>query len=188
MFQFRKAALAGLVVLAGVVSCSVPMNGRASPASAPPAAPRATHGSKVDTLADVQVGDCLEFLDRGPADVEVGTIACTQPAAVYEVAVKLPSPGAKCPSDRYDTYQQTGRDEFTLCLMLNAKPGDCFVGLLAGATGPERTDCAKADDVVTTVIPDRADEHACRPGTELPLAYPVPAPGRTVCVGRQQSG
>ncbi|MCI2418446.1 hypothetical protein MOQ72_13490 [Saccharopolyspora sp. K220] len=182
-----------VAVFGSLLSCTVEIEGDAKSATTGSAETSASardpeesgsSGSTVNTLADVAVGDCIEFINRSPADVEVGTLDCADPDAVYEVAAELPSPTAACPTDRYDRYQQTGRDEFALCLMLNAEEGECFDGLLvgAGATGPVRADCAAAGAVVTRMINGEATESACAPGTPMPLAYSEPAPGRTVCV------
>lgn len=177
----RKVVFAVLVLVC-LTSCTVRTTGTATGTSTPEPSDRAA--GKVNTLEDVAVGDCIEFVDRPPAEVEVATIECAQPAAVYEVAATLPSPTAECATDRYDRYYQTGHDEFTLCLMLNATEGECFDGLLVGAgpSGPVRADCATAGARVTRVLPGTADENACPAGTALPMAYPEPAPGRTVCV------
>ena len=77
----------------------------------------------------IGAGDCVEF-DRSPADVAIAAADCASRDGVYEVAAILDDPDAGCPADDYDTYRQAGRDEFTLCLVLNATAGDCFDGIL----------------------------------------------------------
>lgn len=179
----------GVAVLVGVASCSV----RTGEPDAGPADPTTTTTTTtvttsttgpVDTPADVSVGDCLEVTDPSPADYEVATTGCADHDAVFEVATIEDGPNGRCPTDDYDTYSQTGQDEFTLCLMLNGRQGECFDGLLVGAgpSGPVRATCRTAGAMVTKVLPNRADIKACPPGTAGSMAYPQPAPGRTVCL------
>jgi hypothetical protein len=131
--------------------------------------------------ASAEAGDCIKVNSASTTSADVEKIDCTTQEAVYKVAKKLDNSGDDCPNEFYDKYTQSGSgDGFALCLMLNAKEGDCFGNITSTSGKTERTDCASAEAKVTKVVSGQADEAACPEGTGLPLVYPEPA--TTICL------
>jgi hypothetical protein len=127
------------------------------------------------------VGDCVQVVDS----VQVTKVDCAAGDALYEVGVYLDDPAGTCPGDDYSAYRQTGgtKQEFTLCLMLNAGEGDCFA-LPAATLGEEtRTPCDSdtATRRVTKVVDGTADRNVCASGSRDD-ARVYPRPARTVCL------
>jgi hypothetical protein len=78
-------------------------------------------------------------------------------------------------------YTQSGRgNEFTLCLMLNAREGDCFSHVTSGTTAKVACSAADAQARTDKVVTDQAAESACPQDTGLVLVYPEP--GETICL------
>ena len=165
----KKRAIVILVVAlvaVGVIAIMAYVNGKTAPASA-------------------GAGDCIKVNSASASDADVEKIDCTSQDAVYKVGKKLDSTSADCPSDSYDKYTQSGGgDDFALCLMLNAKQGDCFSNVTAASDATARVACTSADaeGKVTKVVPGKASDSACPQDTGLALVYPEPAPGQTVCL------
>lgn len=126
------------------------------------------------SLADV--GDCIKVNSASTSNADVKTIDCNDQTAMFKVAKKLGNDTDSCPGDVYEKYMQTGgkTGDFALCLMLNAKEGDCLKGLDGGADKIAKSDCAGADVKVSKVVAGSTDEKACGEDA-LPLAYPEPA-------------
>ena len=162
-----------VVVIGGLVFYAI-QKGKVAPSSAAP-------------------GDCIKVNSQSADDADVEKIDCTSQDAVYKVGVKLDSATADCPTDSYITYTQTGKgDDFALCLMLNTKEGECFADLTTQDPNKRTTkvECtaANAEGKVTKVVNGKAEEKACPADTGLPLVYPQPAPGLTVCVDPVAAG
>jgi hypothetical protein len=139
-----------------------------------------------DAPAGASEGDCIKINSASSTDADVQTIDCTDPAAIYRVAIR--QVGQVCPDNAYDAYTETstgaGRAtrSFTLCLILNVKEGEC----LSGIDTPEklaRVDCAApgGEATVATVVAGTADEAACGEQT-TPVVYPKPP--TTYCLGK----
>ncbi|HVK25155.1 MAG TPA: hypothetical protein VM677_27675 [Actinokineospora sp.] len=80
--------------------------------------------------ASANVGDCIKVNSAGATDADVEKIDCGKPEAVYKVAKKLDSTSADCPEGSYDKYTQSkGSSGFSLCLMVNAKQGECYADI-----------------------------------------------------------
>lgn len=139
-------------------------------------------------------GDCIKVNSQAANDADVEKIDCTSPEAVFKVGVKLDSASADCPTDSYIQYMQSGGsgDDFSLCLMLNAKEGDCFANLTSQDDSKKTAKVActapDAEGKVSKVVNGKADVKACPADTGLPLDYPEPKPGLTVCVDPAGSG
>jgi hypothetical protein len=125
------------------------------------------------SLADV--GNCIRVNSASEENADVETVDCTDPAAVLKVAKKLDDDSASCPDDGYAKYTQSGgkTGDFALCLMLNAREGECFSGAEGGVEKSQKVDCARAEARIDKVITGSADETACSEGTQ-PLVYPEP--------------
>lgn len=135
-------------------------------------------------------GDCVQVVEGGRFDAEVTKVDCAEQDALYEVGLYLDDPDESCPSDAYSEYQQTGgqRQEYKLCLMLNAGEGDCL-SVPVIAAGQERKVACTSDDAnvkITKVVEGTADENACGADAEE-NARVYPQPKRTVCLGPVQA-
>jgi hypothetical protein len=138
-----------------------------------------------NSASQADAGDCIKVLSASETDANVEKIDCNDPAAVFKVAKKLSNDTDKCPNEElYEKYEQSGgrSADFALCLMLNAKEGDCFSNFSA-PDKRARTDCATAEVKVTKVVPGKADEAACE---EPSVAFAYPEPATTYCLVRQQ--
>ncbi|MFL6143169.1 MAG: hypothetical protein ACJ72N_15045 [Labedaea sp.] len=128
-------------------------------------------------------GDCIKVKSASSTNADVEKIDCNDKAAVFKVAKKLGNDTDTCPTPDYEKYEQSGGSgnaDFALCLMLNAKEGDCF----AEYDSPDkraRVDCGSAEVKVTKVVDGKADESACDQQS-IPIAYPEPA--TTFCLAQ----
>ena len=127
-------------------------------------------------------GNCVEDTSVSADDAEVVPVPCDAPEAVYRVAKTLPEPNADCPGSDYTLYYLEDPNGFTMCLMLNAKEGDCFINVENINENVARVDCAEAQYKVVDVVEGQADEAACpTDDAVVPHVYPEPPPS-TVCV------
>ena len=127
-------------------------------------------------------GACVEDNSRSADDAEIQSVPCDAPEAVYKVAKTLPEPDADCPGSDYTLYYEEGPDGFTMCLMLNAKEGDCFINVENINANVARVDCAEGEFEVVEVVEGKADESACpTDDAVVPHVYPEPPPS-TVCL------
>lgn len=131
-------------------------------------------------------GDCVEVVKGGPYAAEVEKIACGEQAALYEVGLYLDNPDESCPDKVYSSYKQSGgkRQEFRLCLMLNAAEGDCIKVPMISAGQEKKVACAsgEANLQVTKVVDGTADKASCD-AASVDNARVYPQPKRTVCLG-----
>lgn len=143
-------------------------------------APVATETSKGANEANV--GDCVSVV-KGGFDAELEVLECGAPGAVYRVGLELGS-GEKCPAGSYAQYSVGAVNAWSLCLVLNATPGQCFKTNFT--EGYAAADCASADVRVEAVLTDKADGNACPPPPPNvylrpePLVYPTPP--LTICL------
>ncbi|MET0238179.1 MAG: hypothetical protein ABW224_26295 [Kibdelosporangium sp.] len=126
-------------------------------------------------------GDCLKVVST--ADAEADQVECTAPEAVYKVAKKLDSASSRCPQGDYTEWSGGKRtDTVKLCLMLNAKEGDCFKTTSSGGNDTdERVACSSADFKVVKVVSGKADKAACARGN---LAATYSQPATTLCLSK----
>lgn len=118
-------------------------------------------------------GDCVKVSSAQDAQAE--RVDCGTREAAYRVGKKLENTSARCPEGDYTTW--TGGDT-KLCLVLNAKQGDCF------RSGPdraaERVDCGAAADIeILKVVTGRVDKAECAEGN---LFATYAEPPTTVCM------
>jgi hypothetical protein len=122
--------------------------------------------------ANAEAGDCIKVNSASATNADVEKIDCNDKIAVFKVAKRLGNDTDECPTKDYEKYTQSGRgSDFALCLMLNAKEGECF----ADYDSPDkraRADCAAAEVKVAKVV-QKADEKECSDG--FALVYPEPA-------------
>jgi hypothetical protein len=131
--------------------------------------------------ANADKGDCIKVNSASATDADVEKIDCGDKVAVFKVAKRLGNDTDNCPEGPYQKYEQSGRgSDFALCLMPNAKEGECFSDF-DSADKFARSDCGAANTEirVTKVLDGTNDEKACT-GDDVPLAYPEPP--TTFCV------
>lgn len=132
-------------------------------------------GEKVD------IGQCAK-LSGTTVKAEFATKDCSDPEANYVVAQRLDGANANCPTKDYASYYQTGGNEYTLCLRLNVKEGDCIDGGFLGAS--TKVACGStADFKIGRIVRGTADKSACgAKATENDtIVYPKPEP-ITLCL------
>jgi hypothetical protein len=125
-----------------------------------------------DAASSAKAGDCIKVNDATSADVQ--QIDCGSKEAVYKVALTKDDSNAKCPNENYLAYSETGSNELLLCLVFNAKEGDCFKENLKDHT---RVDCTSpdADFQIAKVIDGKDDPKGCGPeNVDTALTYPEP--------------
>lgn len=135
-------------------------------------------GTPTDRAA---AGDCLnvkEFKDGK----EPTKVACTDPSANVKIGVRLDDDNANCPSGDYDEYSVSGGPSYKLCLMLNARDGDCFANVTSTTDGYKRVDCADptSEVKIVKVVDGTASESACD-GTDADVAVIYSQPATTLC-------
>ncbi|OLR89852.1 LppU/SCO3897 family protein [Actinokineospora bangkokensis] len=127
--------------------------------------------------AGAEPGDCVVVTSVSDADVD--PLDCADPRAVFQVAERLDSSAATCPRGNYVRYAEGGRSsDFSLCLVLNTRVGDCFTDLAGPSDRIARVDCAGAAVRVTAVV-DGDPAADCAEGGEPVQFYT--APPRTIC-------
>jgi hypothetical protein len=124
-------------------------------------------------------GDCIKVNSVTDKSASIDKIDCADKVAVFKVAKKLPSDKDQCPAEVYPKYMQNGRGgTFALCLMLNAKEGDCFANPNEPAK-VAKVDCVGAALKVVKVVTGKADETACDAKSN---AVVYPEPPATFCI------
>ncbi|MEV6321580.1 hypothetical protein AB0M45_10330 [Nocardia sp. NPDC051787] len=129
----------------------------------------------------IEIGQCAK-LSGTTVKAEFAIKDCSDSEANYVVAQRLDDSNAECPTKDYASYYQTGGDEYTLCLRLNVKEGDCIDGGFLGAS--TKVACgAAADFKIGRVVRGTADVSACgSKATENDtIVYPKPEP-ITLCL------
>ncbi|MEQ4724868.1 hypothetical protein [Nonomuraea sp. B19D2] len=143
-----------------------------------------------DDPVNAQVGSCLQALGKGGKTVrdDFRIVACSTPEAAYKVIKK----GDRC-EDVTNGYVQVGsrRTRIQLCLVLNAKEGDCFHQEIGFPTGKvSKVTCGpSATYRITKVSDGTADASVCGEGVpswtrtpdELPHAIVYRHPALTLC-------
>jgi hypothetical protein len=125
---------------------------------------------------NAQQGDCIKIVSA--ADAQVGPVDCGSADAVYKIAKKLDSAKGVCPEGEYS--ELTSGSSVKLCLMLNAKEGDCFATEAIGRNRThERVACGGAQYRVVKVIPGTVDSKACAQGNVV-ATYSEPM--TTICM------
>lgn len=175
------AVVAGLAVWGfGLLTAEVGQSGADRPDTAekttPPAPVTTSRGAN-----EADVGDCVRVV-KGGVDAELEVLECGTPAAVYRVGLELER-GERCPAGPYTEYSVIGMGAWSLCLVLDARPGQCFTNDIDAGTVV--ADCATADFRVESVLADKADADACPPPADPvyalePLVYPEPP--LTICL------
>src|SRR5882762_9353788 len=124
-----------------------------------------------------QRGDCVKIVSA--ADAKVESVDCGSQDAVYEVAKRFDSATGSCPDGEYS--ELTSGNSVKLCLMLNAKEGDCFVTETIGRNRThKRVPCGpSAEYRVVKVVPGKMDSKECAGGNVV-ASYAEPP--TTICL------
>jgi hypothetical protein len=146
-----------------------------------------------NAASEARVGDCVKAVGAGPKLTDVEKVDCTAPDAAYKVATR----GGRydpCGDVAYGSYgqRQGKRSGYTLCLMLNAKQGDCFQQTVGFPTGQAtKVACgAGATYRVTKFVEGVADKTQCGRNAEAsavssdfskPRVFVYPRPPTTIC-------
>jgi len=172
-----------LLVLAGAGIGTYVLTKDRGPAPAAAAeSTTSTAPEETEPSAAPEPGVCVEDRSRSADDAEIRSVPCDAPEAVYKVAKTLPEADADCPGSDYTLYYEEGAGGFTMCLMLNAVEGDCFVNLEDIDANVTRVDCAQGEFKVIKVVEGEAAESACPvDDAVVPQVYPEPPPS-TVCL------
>lgn len=135
-------------------------------------------GTPTDRAA---AGDCLNIKEFKQG-TESDKVDCTDPAANVKIGVRLDDDNATCPSGDYDEYSVSGGQSYKLCLMLNARDGECFANVTSKTDGYQRVDCADpASEVkILKVVTGTASDSACD-GTDSDVAVIYSEPATTLC-------
>jgi hypothetical protein len=141
-----------------------------------------TWGTSASSAA---VGDCIKVNNASISDADVNKVDCSDPAAAYKVGTTSDNASSDCPGGtetNYVGYTETGGrgSDLLLCLILNAKEGDCYEEGTQIDTKVECTD-PKATFKVLKVV-EGADESKCPEGTQGSYRYPEPKPGLVQCL------
>jgi len=126
--------------------------------------------------ADARKGDCIAVTDADSKQARVETIGCTDQDAAYRVALRSEDGSDNCPDEDYVAYTQ---DPLLLCLILNARKGECFHESEQDDT---RVSCDSADASykVGEIVQGAEDSSRCgEADAENALTYPDPP--LTIC-------
>ena len=82
-------------------------------------------------------GDCLAIAQFDNS-TDPDKVACDAPNANMKIGVRVDNGDGACPDGDYDKYSVTGSTSYLLCLMINAKQGDCFAGMSSSTAGYTR--------------------------------------------------
>lgn len=162
---FIKAGVIGVIVIVAVIVGIVSFS--KSPASS-------------------KAGDCLSITEFTRGGDDPAKADCNDPKANVKIAKKLETASEDCPggSDAgYDTYSVSGRSSYKLCLMINAKQGDCLANFLSQTKGYQKVPCTDPtkDGELVKVVAGQASESVCE-GTEATRVAVYPEPATTMCV------
>lgn len=138
------------------------------------------------SAASADVGDCIKVKNDSSTNADVEKIDCTKPEAVFKVAKKLDSASATCPTadSNYLEYEQSGRrggGGFSLCLMLNAKVGECFTDLSKSAEA-KKVPCSdpNVSFEVLEIVEGKNEPEACT-NKEVDDGFMYSEPKMTIC-------
>ncbi|WP_246257976.1 LppU/SCO3897 family protein [Amycolatopsis anabasis] len=142
-----------------------------------------------NSAASAVAGDCLNVKEFKNNTEEPAKVDCNAPEANVKIGVKLDNSSDKCPGEFYDTYSVSGKRSYKLCLMINAKQGECWSNLDTGTDGYQRVPCTdpKADGKFVKVVPGTADEKACD-GIDPVKALVYAQPPTTLCLTKPDTG
>jgi len=136
--------------------------------------------------ATSNASDCLTITEFTQGGEDPAKADCNDPKANVKVAKKLETSSEDCPggsSAGYDTYSVSGRSSYKLCLMINAKQGDCLANFTSQTKGYVKVPCTdpSKDGELVKVVAGQADKNVCE-GTDATRVAVYPEPATTMCV------
>jgi hypothetical protein len=137
-----------------------------------------------------KVGDCLKITEF-KSGAEPSKADCNDVNANVKIAARLDGAGDQCPGTgdgAYDTYTVSGRTSYKLCLMINAKQGDCLANFSSQTQGYKKVPCSDPtkDAELVKVVNGQADKSVCE-GTDATRVAIYPEPATTMCVKTNES-
>ncbi|WP_086823270.1 hypothetical protein [Allokutzneria sp. NRRL B-24872] len=132
----------------------------------------------------VAAGECVA-LAGGGTDPTVSIVTCEDARATYKVAKKLDDSDGACPHGDYIEYWERTRRTggLKLCLMANAREGDCFVVTGSGLdTDLVRAGCTQAGAIRVVKAHDGQSDGALCGNPDSAWTYSEPA--TTYCLGK----
>lgn len=129
-----------------------------------------------------EAGDCLnvpEFSSNIQDQPE--KVDCNTQEANVKVAVKVDA-GGSCPEGQYDHIAFEGGE--TLCLMINAKKGECIANVTSATKGYLRVKCddPKAEIEVLDVLRGETNQAACASNPDAKGAIFYSKPATVMCL------
>ncbi|MGW5748893.1 LppU/SCO3897 family protein [Amycolatopsis sp. NPDC003861] len=136
--------------------------------------------------ATSNAGDCLTITEFTQGGDDPAKADCNDPKANVKIAKKLETSSEDCPGGPtagYDTYSVSGRSSYKLCLMINAKQGDCLANFTSQTKGYLKVPCTDPtkDGELVKVVTGQADKSVCE-GTDATRVAVYPEPATTMCV------
>lgn len=136
--------------------------------------------------ASSNAGDCLSITEFTQGGDDPTKADCNDPKANVKIAAKLDSSSDNCPGGAdagYDTYSVSGRSSYKLCLMINAKQGDCLANFSSQTKGYQKVPCTDPtkDAELVKVVEGQASDSVCE-GTDATRVAIYPQPPTTMCV------
>lgn len=136
--------------------------------------------------ATSSAGDCLTITEFTQGGDDPAKADCNDPKANVKIAKKLDSASDDCPGGAgsgYDTYSVSGRSSYKLCLMINAKQGDCLANFTSQTKGYLKVPCTdpSKDGEIVKIVTGQADKNVCE-GTDATRVAVYPEPATTMCV------
>jgi hypothetical protein len=183
----RTAVFTGIVAVAALLVAGVGVwilaGGKDSGDAATPDSPASSTVERPPARtvpgAVADVGDCIRVDDASATDADIEAIDCADRSAVYRVGVRKErgegGDSAECPGPNYVAYTE---GVLLLCLMLNAREGDCFH---ESDRHDARVACdsRKANYRVGKIFAGTDDPDRC--GEDAPNALTYPKPPLTIC-------
>jgi hypothetical protein len=135
-----------------------------------------------------QAGDCLS-ISSFTNDVEPDKAACDAQNANMKIGARLDDGNGTCPTGDYDEYSVTGDTNYKLCLIINAKQGDCFAGMASSTAGYKRVACTdpSSDSQFVKVVNGTASDDACE-GSDATKVRTYSQPPTTLCYTQKGEG
>jgi hypothetical protein len=129
-----------------------------------------------------QAGDCLKITEF-TTGVTPDKVDCNDAAANVKIGARLSNASDKCPEGMYDEYEVTGSSDYRLCLVINAKQGDCLTGFQSQTAGYRKVPCSDPakDAELVKVVDGQEGETACQ-GTDATDYRSYSQPKLTLCI------
>ena len=130
---------------------------------------------------NAQAGDCLSVTEFSRTADEPTKADCGAQEANVKIAARVGG-DESCPEGDYDTISMSGRMSYKLCLMVNAKQGDCLKGFNSQTAGYMKVACTDpAKDAELVKVANTSDKVNCE-GTEATRVALYSTPPTTICI------